>query len=302
MKVFITGATGFVGRAVIRELLRRNHIPIALTRPGSENKLQRSLQGESSIENLRIVSGDVLKPETWMRELKEVDAVIHLVGIIREFGRARFDRLHREATQRIVHESELAGARRYVHMSACGVGRLSKSVYMKTKLAGEKIVRASRMNWTIFRPSLIFGSGDGLVTPFVKQFRTLPVAPLISGGKTVFQPIAVEDVAKIFVNAVEREDLKGRTFEIGGPEAFSFRQIIDEIGAALGKKIIKISIPSSLLVIPAILLQRFRFFPFGRDQLRMLKSDNRCDDSECKETFDIKQVSLQEGIRAVVDS
>lgn len=302
MKVFVTGGTGFVGRAIVAELLRRGHEPVLLVRRGSEGKFQSMPNSSARAEHVHVIAGDVLKPEPWIDALKKVDAVIHLVGIIREFGRARFDLLHRVATENIVRETELAGVRRYVHMSACGVGRLSTSVYMKTKMAAEKAVRASRLNWTIFRPSIIYGRGDGFVTPFLRQFRRFPVFPLISGGRTLFQPIAVEDVAHVFVSAVERTDLAGRTFEIGGSEVFSFRQIIDEIGAALGKRIVKISMPRFLFSAPAVLLERFRFFPLSRDQLRMLACDNRCDSLEYTETFGVKPRDFREGLRALARS
>jgi uncharacterized protein YbjT (DUF2867 family) len=302
MKVFITGGTGFVGRAIVSELLRRGHEPVLLVRHGSEGKLQPMPSRSAQTEHLHVIAGDVLKPEPWADALKKVDAVIHLVGIIREFGRARFDLLHRVATENIVRETELAGVRRYVHMSACGVGRLATSVYMKTKLAAEKAVRASRLNWTIFRPSIILGRGDGFVTPFLRQFRRFPVAPLISGGRTLFQPIAVEDVAHVFVSAIERTDLAGRTFEIGGSEVFSFRQIIDEMGVALGKKIAKFPVPKFVIALPALLLERFRFFPVGRDQLRMLTCDNRCDSLEYTETFGIKPRDFRESLRALAGS
>lgn len=297
MKVFITGASGFVGRAVVSELLRRGHIPVALVRPGSAGKRQSITDNQ----HLQLIRGDILKPETWTEALKEVDAVIHLIGIIREFGKARFDLLHRVATEQIVRETELAGIQRYVHMSACGVGRFSKSVYMRTKFTGEKIVRASRLNWTIFRPSLIYGPGDGFVTPFLKQFRTLPVAPLISGGRTRFQPIAVEDVAHLFVDAVERTDLAGKTFEIGGREAFRLRQIMEEIAAAVDKRVLMISVPRSFFVLPALLLGRFRFFPIGRDQLRMLADDNCCDSLEYMDVFHMEPRSFREGVRRIAE-
>jgi len=302
MKVFVTGGTGFVGRAIVAELLRRGHEPVLLVRRGSEGKFQPMPNSSPRAEHLHVIAGDVLKPEPWIDALKKVDAVIHLVGIIREFGRARFDLLHRVATENIVRETELAGVRRYVHMSACGVGRLSTSVYMKTKLAAEKAVRASRLNWTIFRPSIIYGRGDGFVTPFLRQFRRFPVFPLISGGRTLFQPIAVEDVARVFVSAVERTDLAGRTFEIGGSEVFSFRQIIDEIGAVLDKRIVKIRIPRFVFAVPALLLERFRFFPLSRDQLRMLTCDSRCDSLEYAEIFGIKPRDFREGLRTLAGS
>ncbi|MFH1009710.1 MAG: complex I NDUFA9 subunit family protein [bacterium] len=297
MRVFVTGASGFVGRAIVAELLRRHHEPFLLIRPGSGAKLQEATA--SPAQTIQWVPGDILKPESYAGVLKGVDAVIHLIGILHEFGRARFDLMHRVATENIVRESELANVKRYVHMSACGVGRLSKSVYMRTKLAGERIVRTSRLNWTIFRPSIIFGSGDGFVMPFIRQFRKLPVAPLILGGRTRFQPIALEDVAHLFVDAAERTDLAEKTFEIGGRNIYSFRQIMDEIGSAIGKKILKIPVPRILLSPPTFLLERFRFFPLSRDQLIMLASDNICDSLAYSETFGLEPRDFREGLRAL---
>ncbi len=297
MKIFVTGASGFVGRAIVAELLRRNHEPVVLVRPASEDRLRQAT--ETSAPIIQTISGDILKPETYANALKSVDAIIHLIGILRELGRVRFDLMHRVATEHIVRECELAGVKRYVHMSACGVGRLSKSKYMKTKLAGERVVRESYLNWTIFRPSIIFGRGDGFVMPFIERFRSLPVAPLIGGGRTLFQPIAVEDVARLFVDATERTDLGGKTFEIGGKDIFSFRQIMDEIGSVIGRKILKISVPRALLFLPALLLERFRFFPLSRDQLRMLAMDNTCDSLAYIQTFGLKPRDFREGLRVL---
>ncbi len=295
MKIFLTGGTGFVGRAIVAELLRRSHEPLALVRRGSEFKLGAI----ADTERIRIISGDILKPETYAATLREAEAVIHLVGILREFGRVRFDLMHRVATENIVRESELAGVQRYVHMSACGVGRLSKSVGLKTKLAGEKAVRASRLNWTIFRPSVIFGPGDGFAHFFMKRFRRLPVAPLISRGRTLFQPIAVEDVARVFLDAAERQDIGGKTFEIGGRGIFHFKQIFDDISAAMEKRILEVPTPRFLLAMMAFFLDRFRFFPISRDQLRMLASDNCCDSLEYIEIFGIEPRDFREGLRAL---
>jgi NADH dehydrogenase len=155
------------------------------------------------------------------------------------------------------------------------------------------------LNWTIFRPSIVFGREDDFVNPFLRQFRRLPVAPLISGGRTLFQPIAVEDVARVFVGAAERQDLSGKTFEIGGHEILSFKQIVDAIGAALGKRILKVPVPRSLLGFPALLFGRFRFFPISRDQLRMLAGDNCCDSLAYIETFGIEPRDFREGLRVL---
>ena len=130
---------------------------------------------------------------------------MHLVGIIHEKGDQTFDRVHREATENVLVAAQAAGAKRYLHMSAMGASEDSPSEYGRTKAAGEKAVRASSLDWTIFRPSIVFGPGDGFVSLLAPIVRSNPgFIPVIGPGTTKFQPVAISDVARLFADALEK--------------------------------------------------------------------------------------------------
>src|SRR6266446_5069558 len=177
-RVFVTGATGFVGRAVVQALRGEGYVVRCLVRRGSEP----DLRGVGAIER---VEGDVLAPQLLDEGMAGCGAVIHLVGIIREHiaTNTTFYRVHVQGTVNVVAAAAAAGVRRYVHMSALGARDGARSRYHQTKWAAEEAVRACALPWTIFRPSVIYGRGDGFVSPLVRLVRRLPVVPLVGSGR-----------------------------------------------------------------------------------------------------------------------
>ena len=182
MLIFISGATGFVGGNLRRELLARGH----------RLRLLVHRRQESPEAGVEMVSGDVTSKESYMDAVQGCDAVINLVGIIREFpGRGTtFQRLHVEATRALVEASREAGVTRYVQMSALGTRLNATSRYHQTKYRAEEVVRTSGLSWTIFRPSLIFGQGDAFINMLAGYIRTYPAVPVIGDGTYRLQPIA----------------------------------------------------------------------------------------------------------------
>src|SRR5262245_20682399 len=229
--VFVTGGTGFVGRAVVAALLAHGHRVRSLVRPGSEGRTSRR-------DGVEPVAGDVTRPEGLADAVGGADAVVHLVGIIREFpGRGiTFERLHTRATENVLAAARQAGGGRFLHMSALGTGPHARSRYHQTKWAAEEAVRTSGLRWTIFRPSIIFGPGDGFVSLIAGLVRRLPIVPVIGDGRTRFQPVAVTDVGEAFARALDRPGTAGQTFDVGGPRVYTFDEIVDEVGAALGRR------------------------------------------------------------------
>lgn len=233
----VTGATGFVGRAVVRELLDRGWSVRALGR--SAEKARRVLPQS---DRLVVVEGDVLDEAVLDRLMDGADASVHLVGIIREAGGDQtFENMHHQATRRMVAAAERAGgargtAPRYVQMSALGVCDGSTIPYQATKRRGEKAVEASGLRWTIFRPGLIHGpEGDftqmaaawvrGKAAPFVFVPYFTPGWRL-GGPGTAVAPVRVEDVASMFVGALTRDGAIGRTYDLAGPEVLSFDDML----------------------------------------------------------------------------
>jgi len=193
-RVFLTGGTGFVGRAVVQALRASGCAVRCVVRRGSE----RDLQGLGAIER---IEGDIMARESLEQGLEGCDAVIHLVGIIREQPAARvtFERVHTQGTVNVLEAAAAVGIRRYIHMSALGTRAGAHSRYHQTKWAAEEAVRASTLPWTIFRPSVIYGRGDGFVTLLAGMIERLPIVPVIGSGRQRLQPVPVAQVADAFV-------------------------------------------------------------------------------------------------------
>ncbi|MBI4240270.1 MAG: complex I NDUFA9 subunit family protein [Candidatus Rokubacteria bacterium] len=292
-RILVTGGTGFVGKAVVRALQAQGFMVRCLVRPGSEP----DLRGFESIER---VPGDVLTPKGLAASIEGCTAVVHLVGIIREHPGLgiTFERLHAAATIHMVEATRAAGVRRYLQMSALGTRPNARSRYHQTKWEAEEAVRRSGLEWTIFRPSVIYGTGDGFVTLLARLVRRLPVVPVIGDGTYQLQPVAVEQVAEAFARATTREATAGQTYEVGGPRPYAFTEILDMIGAALGKrKVRKLYQPLGMMRPLVRGLERLPFFPLTSDQLLMLGEDNVCDPAPFLKTFDLEPLEFPEGLR-----
>jgi NADH dehydrogenase len=298
VKVLVTGGTGFVGTSVCNRLLQRGHAVAVLARDPRKTRNRYN-------HPVVTVPGDVLDCASLATAAAGRDAVVHLVGIINEKGEQTFDRMHREATGNVVGAAKAAGVKRYVHMSAMGSSEDSPSRYGQTKAAGEKAVRASGLDWTIFRPSIVFGPGDGFVSLLAPIVRLNPgFIPVIGPGTTKFQPVAISDVARVFADALEKPETVGRSFEVGGPQVFTLDDIYREIAAAVGKP------GKPLIHFPLwygrILAGGFEWLarrgvlrdpPLTRDQLRSLSRDNAADVSQTLAVFGGEWKAFRPGIR-----
>jgi len=281
MRVFVTGGSGFVGKEVVGQLLAAGHEVRALARPGSEGKLPQA-------DRLSLHPGDVMQPATLAPALDGCDAVVHLVGIIREFpGRGiTFARLHTEATRNMVAAADTAGVKRFIHMSANGSREGAGTPYHQTKWAAEQILRQGNLDWTIFRPSLIFGPGDQFVGMLADLIRKLPLVPVIGNGRYRMSPVAVAAVAMGVVKALEMPGTRGKIYHCGGPQSLSYNEILDLVGRALGKsRVAKLHHPLLLMKPAVALLQSIPQFPLTSTQLTMLLEGNEVDPHPWVDTF-----------------
>jgi NADH dehydrogenase len=289
MKIFIAGGTGFVGGHLKRELLGRGHELRLLVH-------KRVPDGESGVEQ---VEGDVTSQDSLVQAMNDCDAAINLVGIIREFPsrRVTFERLHVQGTANLLAAASSAGIRRYLQMSALGTRPNALSDYHRTKFRAEGLVHKSALDWTIMRPSLIYGPKDSFVNMLAGQLRAAPLMPVIGDGRYRLQPIHGDDVARCFALALEMPGTIGQTYELCGNDRLSFVDLLDTVAAAMGKSApLKPHVPLGLMKLILPIMQHLPQFPITMDQLQMLIEENICDGG-WKETFGFEPRGFAEGIR-----
>jgi uncharacterized protein YbjT (DUF2867 family) len=291
MRVFITGGTGFVGNQVVAALLQRGHAGRCLVRPASEKKLPRT-------EAIQVVYGDVTQPESLPSAMQGCDAIVHLVGIIREFPQRgiTFQRLHLEATANVVAAAKQANIHRYIHMSALEAKPAPVAGYHQTKQQAEELVMASGLTYTIFRPSIIYGPEDAFINLFKHQIETLGVMPIIGDGRYQLQPVPVWQVAQGFALSLETPVSENRIYDVAGPDPVTFDDLIDTLAQVLKKKVFKLHLPVWPLRLSTGLLQGFPWFPITTDQITMLLAGNTCDPSAFYQDLGLNPIPLKEGL------
>ncbi len=295
-RVLVTGATGFVGRAVVRELVTKGHVAVCLVRDGEKFKAQTVVLDPNRVES---VVGDLSAIETLNDAASSAEAAIHLVGIIAErpLRRQTFGRIHVDGTRAVVDACERNGIRRYVHMSALGARPGAVSRYHQTKWAGERIVQESDLDWTIFRPSVIHGPD----AEFMELMRKLecdllpPVVPYFGDGQHHLQPVSVRDVAHCFVAALSQPSTIGQAFELGGPEAITWKELYricrEKLPQARMWKPV-IGQPAPLAKFLARTVMRLPILPrsmrFNVDQVQMSQEESVCETQPAEKAFGIK--------------
>jgi NADH dehydrogenase len=292
-RIFVTGATGFVGKHVIRALVGHGFLVRCLVRPGSESRLR-------GFESIDRVPGDVLRPAGLAASMEGCSAVVNLVGIIRErpSRRVTFERLHVEATRNMLAVAKEAGVSRYLQMSALGTRPDARSQYHQTKWKAEQAVRQSGAVWTIFRPSIIFGRGDEFMSVLARMIRRLPLVPVLGDGAYRLQPIAVEHVAEGFARALLGRVSEGQTYEVAGPSAYRFVEILDLIGAALGRaRVRKIHVPLAAVRLATRALHWLPFYPLTPDQLTMLEEESVTDPAPFYRDLGLTPEPFADGLR-----
>ncbi|MFO7833562.1 MAG: complex I NDUFA9 subunit family protein, partial [Halohasta sp.] len=234
------------------------------------------------------VSGDITAYDSIEAAVEGQDVVVNLVALSPLFkptgGDEMHDEVHRHGTENLVAAAEAGGVERFVQMSALGADPEGSTAYIRAKGQAEEHVRESELDWVIVRPSVVFGEGGEFVS-FTKKLKGmfapgLPVYPLPGGGKTRFQPIHVDDLVDMLADAVVDDAHVGETYELGGPEQLTLREITNMVYDAAGKSVSIVSVPMPLAGVGLTLGGKLPGFPMGADQYRSLRFDNTTDDND----------------------
>ena len=275
-RVFLTGGSGFVGSHVLPALLEAGHEVVALARtPRAAAAIAQRNAPHAARLTTRI--GDVTSPASLPAALAGCDAVVHLVALPRDWNKgADLLRVNTAGTESLIAAASAAGVTRFVHLGALGVQDREELHYAKSKARAERAVRESSLDWTILKPSLIWGERDGffnIVAALVKI--PAPAVPVPGNGKSRFQPVWVGDVARAVVQVLGDPTSVRRSYELGGPRYWTYTEITQEVARALGKRRIVIPMPVPLISLVAGASEAIRLpFPVATDQLRQLALDN----------------------------
>jgi NADH dehydrogenase len=247
-----------------------------------------------------LAEGDLTDPASLRSAVAGVDTVVHLVAI-RQGRREQFQRIMVEGTRDLLAAAKDGGVRRFVHMSALGTTEATKDLvpYYGAKWENEQQVQGSGIPYVIFRPSFVFGPDGGILPTFAKLARLTPVTPIIGSGRQRIQPIWADDVATYFADGVARDDVTGRTFELGGPDVVSWNEFWTRLKTVRGMRRPSIHVPVSVMRVNALVTERLPGnIPLTRDLLKMLEyGDNVVSNDDAVRTFQLPLVPLDDQLR-----
>src|SRR5215510_5902703 len=268
--VTIFGGSGFLGRHVVRALAKRHYrIRVAVRRP----ELAGHLQPLGRVGQIHCVQANIRNAASINAVVHESDVVINLVGILFERGAQSFDVVQAEGAGAVARAATQHGAR-MIHVSAIGTDENSSSHYARSKGAGERLVRLAAPNATIFRPSIMFGPDDDFFNRFASLARFSPFLPLVGGGATRFQPVFAGDVAKAIALAVDGRAAADAVYELGGPDVFTFKELMEYVLATIERRRLLIPLPFAIAKLQAFFLQLLPKPLLTPDQVELLKHDN----------------------------
>jgi NADH dehydrogenase len=267
----VLGGSGFIGRYVVQRLAARGDVvPVGCRNAeGARFLMTFGLVGQIAAVNVAIDDEQLLPAF-----LAGNDAVVNCVGILAERGRQTFERVHHLGPARLARLAREAGVERLVHISAIGADSRSRSAYARTKAQGEAAVRDSFPTATILRPSIVFGPEDQFFNRFAAMAMISPALPLIGGGRTRFQPVYVADVAEAVVKCLDDSATAGRTYELGGPKIYTFRELVELLLEEIRRKRLLIDLPFGAAEFQARLMSVLPNPPLTPDQVELLKQDN----------------------------
>lgn len=269
--VTVFGGSGFIGRYVVQRLARAGwQVRVAVRRPDEALFLKTA----GDVGQVTPVVANIRDDASVAAAVRGADAVVNLVGILYSSGRQTFDAVHAKGAGRAAAAAKAAGATRFIQISAIGADLQSAASYAKSKAAGEQAVKAAFAGATILRPSIVFGPEDEFFNRFARLAMLSPALPLIGGGQTKFQPVFVADIAAAVEKALDDETTAGKTYELGGPRVYSFRDLMSLLLKEIGRCRALVPLPFALASLQASVLQLLPMPLLTVDQVRSLKTDN----------------------------
>ncbi|MDP1612625.1 MAG: complex I NDUFA9 subunit family protein [Sulfuritalea sp.] len=303
--ILLIGGTGFLGSAIVRELARR-YLPAKRNsryaeRASADFQFTLPTRRRDHAKHLlvlptaNVVDADVHDPATLARLMAGQDAVISLVGILsggegEPYGKG-FARAHVELPQKIAAAARAAGVRRVLHVSALKAAPDAPSGYLRSKAAGEAVLREAGLDLTIFRPSVIFGPGDAFLNLFARMARIAPFFPL-AGADARFQPVWIEDVAATVADSLQRAESIGASYDLCGPKQYRLRELVKYAAAVSGHPRVVIGLPEAVAWLQAWAMEFIPNGPMTRDNIRSMRVPSVCD-SGCSLPFGRSATALE---------
>lgn len=292
MNIFLTGASGFVGKEILKRLLEKDYNVFALVRDEKKLNIKHG--------NLTLVNGDILKVDTYNNALSNCDAIINLVGIIREYPKRgiTFYKLHFEATKNLVDLAKQFHIKRFIQMSANGTRENAASNYHKTKYMAENYVIKSDLDYTIFRPSVVYGPGDEFINMLNSMIKRTFLFTYFGDGGYKMQPVSVYEVAELFVNAIENRNTFKKIYSVCGNKVLTYKELLQLIIRITNKKVFLFSIPEIFISIFVKIFGNTTFTPITTDQFIMLKEGNICKDDNIFNELGVRQLPIEDVLKS----
>jgi uncharacterized protein YbjT (DUF2867 family) len=269
--ITVFGGTGFIGRHLVRRLAAQGARVLVTSRNPSHGG---HLQPMGRVGQIVVERVDLASDQALARALAGASGVVNLIGMLHETRRRRFEEVQGALPGRIAKAAADAGIERMVQLSAIGADPDSASAYARSKAEGERRVREALPSAVIVRPSIVIGPEDSFFNRFAEMARWLPALPLIGGGRTLFQPVYVGDVADAIVAGLQRPDAAGQTFELGGPQVYSFAELMRYMLDVLGRRRLLVPVSFGMAALKARFFELLPVPPLTRDQVELLKTDN----------------------------
>ena len=298
--ITVIGGSGFIGRHLVQALAKRGYrIRVACRRPD----LAGHVQPLGTPGQIMPVQANVRYPASLAAACDGAFAVVNLTGILYGSSAQSFDAVHVFGAEASAKAARAAKARLFIQMSAIGADQASTSEYARSKAAGEALARAAFPGAIIIRPSIVFGPEDGFFNKFAGLARLSPALPLIGGGTTKFQPVFVGDIAEAVARLVDAGEADGRTYELGGPDVLSFKQLMQFTLETIGRKRLLVPLPWAVARIQGMILGLLPKPLLTADQVELLKSDNVVSEAAGREKRTLEGLGVSpRGIAGIVPS